>query len=359
MDAAHQLFILFNCGTQAILEQRKRRADNVQYRKLSGINLDVSVIAFGAWQLGDARFWGDTDTVEAERTVHAALDAGITMFDTAEMYGDGESERVLGKALGARRGDILLASKVWPENCAAGALRKSCEASLQRLGTDYLDLYQIHWPIRNVPLEGACAEMMALQAEGKIRAIGVSNFGPADLGAWRAHADCVSNQVAYNLAFRAVEFEIVPACQEQGVGILAYMPLMQGLLAGVWDAVEDIPLMRRRTRQFSSKREGTRHSEPGCETELFEMLAELRRIAEELGASMADVSIAWLIAQPGVTSAVVGARRSDQLQRNLRGTSLEIPAAMMSKLDRISRPVKSHLGANADLWNSGDDSRIR
>ncbi len=331
----------------------------MQYRKLSGINLDVSVIAFGAWQLGDVGFWGETDAAEAERTVHAALDAGITLFDTAEMYGDGESERVLGKALGSRRGDVMLASKVWPENCAAGALRKSCEASLRRLGTDYLDLYQIHWPIRNVPVEEAYAEMMSLQAEGKIRAIGVSNFGPADLSAWSAHADCVSNQVAYNLAFRAVEFEIVPACREQGVGLLAYMPLMQGLLAGAWDTVGDIPLMRRRTRQFSSTREGTRHSEPGCETELFEMLAGLRRIANELGASMADVSIAWLIAQPGVTTAIIGARRSDQLQRNLRGVSLEIPADVMSELDRISMPIKTHLGANADLWNSGDDSRIR
>ena len=331
----------------------------MQYRKLSGINLDVSVIAFGAWQLGDTRFWGETDTAEAERTVHAAIDAGITLFDTAEMYGDGDSERVLGKALGTRRGDILLASKVWPENCAAGALRKSCEASLQRLGTDYFDLYQIHWPIRHVPVEEACAEMISLQAEGKIRAIGVSNFGPADLSDWCAHADCQSNQVAYNLAFRAVEFDIVPACQEQDVGILAYMPLMQGLLAGVWKTVDDIPLMRRRTRQFSSEREGTRHSDPGCEAELFAMLAELGRIADELGATMADVSLAWLIAQPGVTAAVMGARRSDQLQRNLQGASLELPPAVLSELDRISTPIKTHLGANADLWNSGDDSRIR
>jgi len=108
----------------------------------------------------------------------------------------------------------------------------------------------------------------------------VSNFGPADLGEWCAHADCVSNQVAYNLAFRAVEYDIVPDCAERNVGILAYMPVMQGFLAGIWDSVEDIPPVRRRTRQFSSEREGTRHGEPGCETELFDLLAGLRRVAD-------------------------------------------------------------------------------
>ncbi len=338
---------------------KKDSANTMQYRKLGTFDLDVSAIAFGAWQLGDARFWGETDTVEAERTVHAALDAGITLFDTAEMYGDGQSERVLGKALGTRRGDILLASKVWPENCEPRALRESCEASLLRLDTDYLDLYQIHWPIRNVSVEDACEQMMRLQDEGKIRAIGVSNFGPQDLSEWRSHADCISNQVAYNLAFRAVEFDIAPTCQEKHVGILAYMPLMQGLLAGVWDCVEDIPVMRRRTRQFASSREETRHMESGCEAELFDMLTDLRRIADGLDATMADVAIAWLIAQPGVTAAIVGARRSDQLLRNLNGAALVLSEDALTELDLVSSPVRKHLGANADLWNNGEDSRIR
>lgn len=331
----------------------------MEYRKLGDSDLAVSVMSFGAWQLGDKRFWGDTDTDEAERAVHAALDAGVTLFDTAEMYGDGQSERVLGNALGKRRGDILLASKVWPEHCAPAALRKACEESLQRLGTDYLDLYQIHWPIRNVPVEEVCGEMMRLRDEGKIRAIGVSNFGPQDLGEWCENADCISDQVAYNLGFRAVEFDIVPACRKQNIGVLAYMPLMQGLLAGVWENADDIPMMRRRTRQFSSEREGTRHTGSGCETELFDMLAGLRRVADGLDATMADVAIAWLIAQPGLTSAIVGARHPDQLQRNLRGASLVLPEDVLAELDRISTPVKSHLGANADLWNSGEESRIR
>jgi aryl-alcohol dehydrogenase-like predicted oxidoreductase len=337
----------------------KEFGERMQYRKLGNSDLEISAISFGAWQLGDARFWGETDKTAATQAVHAALDAGVNLFDTAEMYGEGESERVLGPALGARRGDVYVASKVWPDNCRPADLRKACERSLKNLGTDYLDLYQIHWPIRDLPLADACETMTQLRDEGKIRYIGVSNFGPGDLGEWCAHADCVSNQVAYNLAFRAVEYEIVPDCAARNVGILAYMPVMQGFLAGVWDTVEDIPAVRRRTRQFSSEREGTRHGEPGCEAELFALLAGLRRVAEGLGTTMADVAIAWLIAQPGVTSAIVGARRPDQLKRNLGAASLVLPGDALAELDRVSLPVKEYVGANADLWNSGADSRIQ
>jgi Predicted oxidoreductases (related to aryl-alcohol dehydrogenases) len=124
----------------------------MEYRRLGRTDWMVSVVSFGAWQIGDAEFWGHDDAANAETAVRVALDEGITLFDTAEMYGAGASEEALGKALGARRKDVYIADKVSPENCAPDRVRSSCEASLRRLGTDFIDLYQVHWPSRTVPL---------------------------------------------------------------------------------------------------------------------------------------------------------------------------------------------------------------
>jgi aryl-alcohol dehydrogenase-like predicted oxidoreductase len=331
----------------------------MRYRRLGASGFKVSVLSFGAWQIGDTDFWGPHDPIRAEATVQAAIDAGINLFDTAEMYGQGESERALGRALGKRRSEVYIASKVSPEHCAPGLLRAACESSLERLGTDYLDLYQVHWPPRNLPFGEVYAEMSRLKDEGKIRAIGVSNFGPQDLMDWQHTGETVSNQVGYNFIFRAVEYAIAPACRKTSVGMLAYMPLMQGLLAGRWNSVEDIPLMRRRTRHFAAHREGVRHGERGCEGLLLETLTELADFADDLHRSMASVSLAWLMAQPGVTSVIVGGRDPEQLTRNLEAVDLYLGPAVMARLNEISGPLKNRLGANADMWQSGDGARIR
>jgi len=331
----------------------------MQYRQLGASGLDVSVLAFGAWQIGDAGYWGDTSRQEVQDTVDAALDAGFNLFDTAEMYGDGESERALGKALGSRRDSVIVATKVRPELCAPASLRKACEDSLTRLGTDRIDLYQVHWPVRDVPVDAVFGELERLQRDGKIRYIGVSNFGVLDLADWLAAGACVSNQLAYNLLFRAVEWEILPECYAKQIGVLAYMPLLQGLLSGRWTNAEDVPPQRRRTRHFSGKREGTRHGEEGCEDAVFEALAGVRSVADRLGQPMATVALSWLLHKPGVTSAIVGGRRPEQVTRNLSAVDLVLDPATLDELDRIADPVKIYLGVNADLWESSEKSRIR
>ncbi|HOZ45808.1 MAG TPA: aldo/keto reductase [Candidatus Hydrogenedentes bacterium] len=331
----------------------------MNYRRLGSSDLDVSAMAFGAWQLGDPAYWGPDAEADGQAAIDAALDAGITLFDTAESYGAGESERALGRALGANRDRVLIASKVSPDHCAPAGLRAACEASLSRLGTDRIDLYQVHWPCRNVPFEDTYAEMTRLRDEGKIRAIGVSNFGPVDLDTWTACGDCASNQLGYNLMFRAIEHAIVPACIERGIGILVYMPLLQGILTGRWTTVDAVPESRRRTRHFASTRSGVRHGEPGCEDLVAGALAQLRAVADELGQPMANAALAWTLARSGVASVIVGARNPGQLQRNIAALDLALDDATVRRLDAITDPIKERLGPNPDMWCGGDKTRIR
>lgn len=344
----------------------------MQYRKLGVSNLMVSVLSFGAWQLGDQAYWGSNTPTRPGEAVRAAIDGGINLFDTAEVYGNGDADRVLGQALGADRKRVLIASKVLPQNCAPARLRASCEANLRRLGTDYIDLYQIHWPFRRKPvldLQGnpvrdqphvmsACETLRTLQNEGKVRFIGLSNFGPADLEDWFFHGSAESNQIGYNVLSRAVEYEVIPACRAQQLGVLAYMPLLQGLLAANWNSVDALPVARRRTRHFSGKREGVRHGEPGFETLLMETVLELRQFSTAIGVPMATMSLCWVLAQPGVTSAIIGARHPDQVVRNLRAATLNLGPAAIAQLNEIAGPLKIAMGKNADLWQGGINGRI-
>ncbi|NIA14164.1 MAG: aldo/keto reductase [Nitrospiraceae bacterium] len=331
----------------------------MEYRPLGSSGLEASILAFGAWQLGDPEYWGEDSQADGAAAVHAAIDAGINLFDTAEMYGGGESERALGRALRGKRDQVLVASKVLPTHCTPDKLRAACEASLQRLDMEWIDLYQVHWPFRDVPFEDAYGELGRLRDEGKIRAIGVSNFGAQDLDDWMRVGDAATNQLGYNLVFRAIEWEIVPACLRHGVGILVYMPLLQGLLSNRWKTADELPPARRRTRHFSSGRPEVRHGCPGCEDLLFETLRRLGEVAEGIGQSPATVALAWAAAQPGVTSVIVGARNPVQLLRNVEAAGLELDATTLATLDEITRPLKDYFGTNADMWQSGDHCRIR
>ncbi len=331
----------------------------MQYRKLGKSGLEVSALSFGAWQIGDPEYWGADPAADADAAVGAALDSGINLFDTAESYGNGEAERVLGKALGGRRKDVLIASKFSVSHAAPDQLRAACEASLKRLGTDYIDLYQVHWPVRDVPLAEVHGMLSQLCQEGKIREIGLSNHGVEDMTAWLKSGVAVSNQLGYNILFRAIEYDVAAACRANGLGILVYMPLLQGLLSGRWEWIADIPLMRRRTRHFSSMRAETRHHEPGVETEAIALVRQLKKGAEGLGIPMARICLAWVLAQPGVTSVIIGARNPDQLRENILAVDLHIAPGVMAKLNEMSYPLKRMLGSNADLWQSGQDSRIR
>jgi len=329
-------------------------------RELGTSGIPVSVVGLGCWPLGGGSGWGDIAEKQAIATIHAALDHGITFFDTAEAYNEGNSERVLGRALRGRREQAVIATKVSASNTAPDTLRTHCEASLERLQTDWIDLYQIHWPLPDERVPEALATMAELQDEGKIRAIGISNHGVAQMrSVLEQSVPIASNQLAYNLLCRAIEFEILPLCQEHGISIIPYMPLMQGLLAGRYNSADEVPPFRARTRHFSSERPQARHGEPGVEKETFEAIATIREISKGLGIPMAQLSIAWLLARPGVVTVIAGAREPWQVEANVAAASLQLAPETIETLDQATATVKHKMGTNADLWQAGDNRRTR
>jgi len=331
----------------------------MEYVSLGCSGLKVSRLCMGTMTFGD-----QADERESIRMVERCLDEGINFYDTADMYNTGVSEEILGRALQGKRDEVVVATKVSADNTAPATLREHCEASLRRLQTDYIDLYQVHWPIRNESIPDAFATLMDLQAEGKIRAIGISNHGVQDLGeVVPTGAPIVSNQLHYNLVSRAIEAEIVPLCQENGMDVIAYMPMLQGLLVGLYDSPEQVPPFRARTRHFSpSRAEASRHGQPGAEKELFESLAAIRGIADDLGVPMVGVALAWVAAKPFVSTVLVGSRKVAQLTANLQAAADATAAFtpdVVAALDAATEDLRVALGNNPDYWQSGEDCRVR
>lgn len=331
----------------------------MEYRTLGMSDLDVSVITMGCWAIAGGRVWGEQDETAAIEALRTAVDVGVNFFDTAEAYGDGRSEQLLGKAFQGMRDDVVIATKVSNSNLRPQDLRASCEDSLRRLGTDYIDVYYIHWPNWDIPLADTMGEMARLKDEGKIRFVGCSNFGRQDLQEILEIGHVEVNQVAYSLLFRAIEYEIVPTCMEHQVSIAPYSPLMHGILTGKFETIEDIPDGRARTRHFSSDRPMTRHGQEGAEAETSRALAAIRSICEEAGLPMVKVALAWLLQRPGVTTVIAGARNPEQIQSNAEAASLDLPVDMVEALNRATEPLKAKLGSNADMWQADEKSRIR
>ncbi len=319
--------------------------------------MKISSFALGCWGLAGDAHWGPQDEADSIATVHAALDAGINFFDTAELYGNGESEAVLGKALAGHRHEVIIASKVADANLAPGDLVKACERSLKHLNTDCIDLYQIHYANHAIPIADTAGALLRLKEQGKIRAIGVSNFGVQDLSEFLALAPCEANQLPYSLIWRAVEYEILQKCVESQLSILAYSPLVHGLLTGKFASADDVPEGRARTRHFSHTRPRTRHGQPGAEFETFATIDRIRQISQGLGHPMAQVAITWVLQQPNITSVIVGARKPAQLEENLKALQLKLPAQALRQLDEATAGLKRQLGPNPDLWQS--QSRFR
>jgi len=325
----------------------------MQYRKFGRTEIQVSAIGFGGWGIADSENWGVQDPDGAVRAIQAAYEAGITFFDTAEQYGDGESERMIGRALRDVRDHVVLATKVSRQQNTASQVKKACERSLINLETDHIDLYQIHWPIPTSQVAEIFSALDELRKQGKVRHIGVCNYGVKDLSSLVSkNKNLVSNQMAYNLLFRAIEHEILPWCRKEQFSILCYSPLMQGLLSGKYASADSIPEARARTRHFSSSRPLTRHGEAGCEVEVFRSLAEIQAIAQEVGESMSNVSIAWLLAQPGIACVIAGARSAFQSKQNARAGTLILSESIIARLSKVTEIVKAKLGTNADLWQS-------
>lgn len=292
-----------------------------------------SPVTFGCWQIAPSGGWGDVCTAqEADRVVKAALAAGITAFDTAEGYGDGESERRLGKALGARKNDVIIVSKIWPDaRLSIDGYSERLDASLAALGRDHVDVYLIHWPGSYFDSEEKSARLVEAMAElrksGKARLIGLSNFHQDDLARLGPGiAEFSLNQVPYNLLEREYEGKTRDLCQRAGIGYMAYSPTAQGLLAGRVDA---------QARNFPTRRDNPLYQEPlfsraGC------VRACVEEIARETGASQAAVAVAWALAQKNIFTAIVGSRKVEQVAGFARAMDLELSEDQLRRLSAAS-----------------------
>ena len=331
----------------------------MRYTALPGTEIRVSVIAMGCWALSGDSTWGEQSEADSIAACRSALDAGINFFDTAPGYGNGLSEQRLGKGLAGVRQQAVIATKIGPDAMRPADAVASVERSLGYLGMDYVDLLQLHWPSREVSLADTWGALERLRDQGKVRALGVSNFGPLDLAELTEIGAPASNQVPYSLLSRAIEFELSPACLRNDVGILCYSPLLWGLLAGKYPSADDVPVGRARSRHFSPTRPQSRHTEAGCERETFEALAKIRAVAERLGVPMSELAVAWLLHQPAVTAVLTGVRNAAQAVANARAAEIQLDTATLRELDSATSPVKNALGANPDLWQSGSASRYR
>ena len=320
----------------------------MDYRQLGRSGLKISSLTLGTMTFGGRGVFaktGSTDLATARRQIDQCLDAGVNLFDTADIYSDGLSEEILGEAIEGRRDRLLLASKarfrMGPGANDAGLSRQhliaACEASLKRLRTDVIDLYQLHEIDGLTPVEETMLALDQLVREGKVRYVGVSNFSAwhlmKSLGvAERDHlVRPVSQQIHYTLQAREAEYELVPASIDQGLGILVWSPLAGGLLSGKHRRGQATPEGTRQLAQWTEP--------PVRDTEkLYDIIEVLVEVGAAHDASAAQVALAWLLGRPAVASVVIGARTEAQLADNLKAADLVLTAEERTRLDAVSAP---------------------
>jgi aryl-alcohol dehydrogenase-like predicted oxidoreductase len=320
----------------------------MEYRQLGRSGLRVSALTLGTMTFGgrgNFKNVGDTDVEGARRQVDMALAAGVNLIDTADIYSGGLAEEIVGEVLQGRRDDVLIATKVrFPmgEGPNDAGLSKQhiiagCEASLRRLRTDHIDLYQVHEWDGQTPLEETLRALEELVAAGKVRYVGVSNYAGwqlmKTLGIAERHdlPRFASQQIYYSLQERSAEYELLPLAVDQGLGTLVWSPLAGGLLSGKY-------------RRGQAAPEGSRHvtewDEPPVydEDRLYDTIDVLVEIADGHGVSAAQVALAWLLQRPTISSIVIGARTEEQLADNLHAADLELSPAERDRLEEVSRP---------------------
>ena len=320
----------------------------MEYRPLGTSGLEISALTLGTMTFGgQGKFKnvGDTDLAGARRQIDMCIDAGVNLIDTADVYSAGGSEEIVGEALEGKRDDVLISSKVrFPMGDApnmAGLSRHhvitGCEASLRRLRTDHIDLYQVHEWDGLTPLEETLGALEYLLETGKVRYLGASNYASWQLMKALGIAACehlprfVSQQIYYSLQERSAEYELIPLAIDQGLGTLIWSPLAGGLLSGKYRRGQDAP---------AGSRHLTDWDEPPVydEDKLYDTIDVLVAVAEDRGVSAAQVALAWLLGRPSISSVVVGARTDEQLADNLKAIELTLSPDERAKLDDVSRP---------------------
>jgi len=323
----------------------------MRYRRLGRTDLEVSAIAVGCWALADPHIWGPQLESDSIAAICASMDVGVNLIDTAEGYGHGYSEEIVGKALKGRRDRAVICTKVSPEHHRQENLVRACEGSLRRLGTDYIDLYLLQWPNHTIGFEEPAKAIERLKEQGKVRHVGVSNFASRDLDDFLDLCRVEADELPYNLLWRAIEYEVVPKCLESGVSILCYSPLMHGLLTGRFLTADDVPVGQARSRLFSGDRLMACHGGEGAEGETFLAIDAIRRIAAAAGYSMAQLALAWLLSRPGVTSAVAGPRNAEEAVSNAAAADRCLGEEVIRSLGDITNALKERFGCeNPDIW---------
>jgi aryl-alcohol dehydrogenase-like predicted oxidoreductase len=321
-------------------------------RFMGNTGVKVSELCFGTMTFGGQGYWqmiGGLGQNEANKLIAISLDAGVNFFDTANVYSLGMAEEILGKALGPRRKDVIVATKVrgrmgeGPNDVGLSRrhITESCEASLKRLGTDYIDLYQVHSFDPFTPLEETMGVLNDLVHQGKVRYIGCSNFAgwqlmkALSISKEQHWEKFVTLQAYYSLAARELEFELLPLCLDQHMGVLVWSPLSGGFLTGKF-------------RRGQKPPEGTRRTDPDKvflkidEDKGYAIIDELEKIAKEHNASIAQAALNYLLRRRGISSVIIGARTPEQLQDNLKTVTWEMTPEEVARLDEISKPPRTY-----------------
>jgi len=323
-------------------------------RQLGNSDIELTTIGLGAWAIGGAGYafgWGSQDDTDSIQTVHTALDLGINWIDTAPVYGLGHSEEIVGKAMrgvGERPHISTKCGLVWPaggkkvsHDLSAASVKRECEASLKRLGIEAIDIYNIHWPIPDERIEEAWAAIADLIQAGKVRYGGVSNFSVNQARRVGSIHPVTSQQPPYSMVVREIEHDILPYCREKNIGVVVYSPMQNGLLTGKMtpERIAALPKddWRRRSEHFQ---------EPQLSANLA-LVHGLAEVAEELGQTPARIAVAWTVACEGVTSAIVGARRPDQIEENVTAADLALNEATMGRIAELLRRRNESIGRTA------------
>ncbi len=319
----------------------------MEYRNLGASGLRVPVLSFGAGTFGGSGplfgAWGNTDAAEARRLIDILLEAGVNLFDTADVYSGGASEEVLGQAIAGRRDAVLISTKIalpmgdgpadW--GTSRSRLIRSTDEALKRLGTDYIDLLQLHAFDAATPVEEVLATLDGLIATGKIRYVGVSNFAGwqlmKSLGIAEQHGypRYVAHQVYYSLAGRDYEWELMPLAADQGVGALVWSPLAWGRLTGKIRRGQPLP-------EGSRLHQTAEFGPPVDDEKLYDIVDALLEISEETGKTVPQIALNWLIGRPTVSSVIIGARNEEQLRQNLGAVGWSLSKEQVEKLDKAS-----------------------
>jgi aryl-alcohol dehydrogenase-like predicted oxidoreductase len=315
----------------------------MEYRPLGRTGVQVSKLCLGTMMFGA---WGNTDHDDSIRIIHRALDAGINFVDTADVYSAGESEEIVGKALKGRRDDVVLATKFFmpmgDDPNRRGASRRwiiaEVESSLRRLGTDWIDLYQMHRPDPTVDIDETLGALTDLVQQGKVRSIGSSSFSAGEIveAQWTARDRHLqrfrTEQPPYSLLTRGIELDVLPTARRHGMGILTYSPLGGGWLSGSWnaDSSPTSPARQRLAARFDM-------SLPENQRKL-EAVEQLATIAEDAGVSLIELAIAFVVNHPAVTSAIIGPRTMEQLDSQISAAGVELDATLLDRIDEIVRP---------------------